>query len=73
MSALPPIADMCSAKRDVRFVPIADIGEYDRLSEIPPGSWYGKEKTRSGCGDVPNVIKAVPSSVTRFGILGPSV
>ena len=25
MSALPPIADMCSAKRDVRFVPIADI------------------------------------------------
>ena len=26
MSALPPKADMCSAKRDVRFVPIADIG-----------------------------------------------
>ena len=26
MSALPPIAeDMCSANRDVRFVPIADI------------------------------------------------
>ena len=25
MSALPPIADMCGAKRDVRFVPIADI------------------------------------------------
>ena len=25
MSALPPIADMCSAKRDVRFVPEADI------------------------------------------------
>ena len=25
MSALPPIADMCSAARDVRFVPIADI------------------------------------------------
>ena len=25
MSALPPIADMCSATRDVRFVPIADI------------------------------------------------
>ena len=24
MSALPPIADMCSAKRDVRFVPEAD-------------------------------------------------
>jgi hypothetical protein len=25
MSALPPIADMCGATRDVRFVPIADI------------------------------------------------
>ena len=25
MSALPPKADMCSATRDVRFVPIADI------------------------------------------------
>jgi hypothetical protein len=26
MSALPPKADMCSATRDVRFVPIADVG-----------------------------------------------
>ena len=26
MSALPPKADMCAAKSDVRFVPIADIG-----------------------------------------------
>ena len=26
MSALPPKADMCGAKRDVRLVPIADIG-----------------------------------------------
>ena len=25
MSALPPIADMCSAQADVRFVPIADM------------------------------------------------
>jgi hypothetical protein len=25
MSALPPIADMCGVKRDVRFVPKADI------------------------------------------------
>ena len=25
MSALPPIADMCSATRDVRFVPIAGL------------------------------------------------
>ena len=27
MSALPPIADMCDAKRDVRFVPKADISQ----------------------------------------------
>ena len=27
MSALPPKADMCSATRNVRFVPIADIRE----------------------------------------------
>ena len=27
MSALHPIADMCAATRDVRFVPIADISE----------------------------------------------
>ena len=26
MSALPPIADICSAQAHVRFVPIADIG-----------------------------------------------
>jgi hypothetical protein len=25
MSALPPIADMCSAARDVRYGPIGDI------------------------------------------------
>ena len=31
MSALPPIADMCGAKRDVRFVPIADIGSLQLL------------------------------------------
>ena len=28
MSALPPKADMCSATRDVRFVPIADVKRY---------------------------------------------
>ena len=27
MSALPPIADMCGATRDIRFVPIADSEE----------------------------------------------
>jgi hypothetical protein len=30
-SALPPIADMCSATRYVRFVPIADIISFDHL------------------------------------------
>ena len=32
MSALPPIADMCSATDDVRFVPIADIDELIRTN-----------------------------------------
>jgi len=31
MSALPPIADMCGATRDVRFGPIADIGSSRQL------------------------------------------
>ena len=35
MSALPPKADMCSATRHVRFVPIADICEV-RKTERPP-------------------------------------
>jgi len=33
MSALPPKADMCSATRDVRFGPIADMtGLFDHLA-----------------------------------------
>ena len=36
MSALPPIADMCGATRDVRFVPIADI----RAATMSEGSQY---------------------------------
>jgi hypothetical protein len=36
MSALPPKADMCSATRYVRFVPIADIQEFGfRLKKNP--------------------------------------
>ena len=31
MSALPPIADICSALTHVRFVPIADIISFDHL------------------------------------------
>ena len=39
MSALPPIADICSAQAHVRFVPIADIrtaGGYNCMSLITP-------------------------------------
>ena len=34
MSALPPIADMCGAKTNVRFVPKADIKASRGLSPI---------------------------------------
>ena len=34
MSALPPIADMCSATRYVRFVPIADIRYAARSTRV---------------------------------------
>jgi hypothetical protein len=33
MSALPPIADMCGATRDVRFVPKADIRPFETVRE----------------------------------------
>jgi hypothetical protein len=36
MSALPPIADMCSATRNVRFMPIADIVSGIRDNKKPP-------------------------------------
>jgi hypothetical protein len=38
MSALPPKADMCSAARDVRFGPIADIGNIGRYEKNGPKS-----------------------------------
>ena len=34
MSALPPKADMCSAKRDVRYVPKADIHDARRIARL---------------------------------------
>jgi hypothetical protein len=34
MSALPPKADMCGATRDVRYGPIADIGERNSLLDL---------------------------------------
>src|SRR6476661_4241987 len=36
MSALPPKADMCSAKRDVRFVPITDMALRRSMRKGPP-------------------------------------
>ena len=40
MSALPPIADICIAQADVRFVPIADIHakQKDRYAAVSPKS-----------------------------------
>ena len=35
LSALPPKADMCSATRNVRFVPIADIRKLRAQKERP--------------------------------------
>jgi hypothetical protein len=37
MSALPPKADMCSATRHVRFVPIADIQQFGSRQMKTPG------------------------------------
>jgi hypothetical protein len=35
MSALPPIADICSATRDVRFVPETEVAEsFERLMTL---------------------------------------
>ena len=47
MSALPPIADMCGATRDVRFVPIADIAAYS-ITSSARASIQGRPK-RVGC------------------------
>jgi len=44
MSALPPKADMCSARADVRFGPIADIRRrlFDHIvSGQKNAIWYG--------------------------------
>jgi hypothetical protein len=41
MSALPPIADMCGATRDVRFVPEADIGQNRKTA-----SWRSLQSVR---------------------------
>jgi hypothetical protein len=40
MSALPPKADMCGATKDVRFVPIKDIG---RLRAVRQQRGYARQ------------------------------
>jgi hypothetical protein len=48
LSALSPKADMCSATRDVRFGPIADMPPYSRTST---GLLTSRSKTfRKSCG-----------------------
>ena len=42
MSALPPIADMCGAKRDARFGPKADIARYSITSSARASSCGGR-------------------------------
>ena len=49
MSALPPKADMCSATRHVRFVPIADISAlFDHLVGASEHAWRHGEAERLG-------------------------
>ena len=50
MSALHPIADMCSATRDVRFVPIADIALFDDLIGAGRAA-TAEQRHENGCGE----------------------
>ena len=45
MSALPPIADMCGATRDVCFVPIADIAPFSATTKSELARSYRTEIT----------------------------
>ena len=50
MSALPPIADMCSTTRDVRFVPKADIASLidDFVGAGQQWRWHGEPELFCG-------------------------
>ena len=59
MSALHPIADMCGALGDVRFVPIADI-----TASVPPrASLRMILLTRSCCGLGPLDLRRLPTAI----------
>ena len=45
MSALPPKADMCNAKRNVRFVPIADVRWVSVFYPLALPLWHARAKT----------------------------
>ena len=49
MSALPPKADMCSATRNVRFVPKADIAARPRQWRIPLDTEICNQRRGTGC------------------------
>ena len=63
MSALPPIADMCSATRYVRFVPKADMGFY----KCEAASFSRK---RSAARLLPRPAEARQSSRLDFAVVG---
>ena len=66
MSALPPKADMCSATRDVRFVPKADI---DTLFDHLVGSVSSVAGGDSEVGEVSTESRSVGFDVlTRLGL-----
>ena len=62
MSALPPIADMCGALADVRFVPIADIGRLYSITSFA--------RSRNASGIVKPSALAVVRLTTRSNLVG---
>src|SRR6516164_8152216 len=74
MSALPPIADMVQRDRDVRFVPIADIGCYsinrrrgcemiDLLAVKPKPTKIGAASYEAA---IDQLFKRIPSSTSAL-------
>ena len=74
MSALHPKADMCDAKRDVRFVPKADIALASRLKGRQPRQpylffcfslFYSFICRINTCGNLPPAITVFDMTVAR--------
>ena len=63
MSALPPKADMCGAKRNVRFVPIADIASEKTTKRAANCKrLYGSPSCRNGWLVSARIIKGSPTA-----------